>query len=55
MHSIYLLHHQNKKNIKIDNAKDIAIVMPMYNLLEYRNNYYKAPEIYDNTTGINHF
>ena len=29
--------------------------MPMYNLLEYRNNYYKTPEIYDNTTGINHF
>ena len=29
--------------------------MPMYNLLEYCNNYYKTPEIYDNTTGINHF
>ena len=43
------------KNIRIDNAKDIDIVMPMYNLIEYGNNYYKTPEIYDNTTGINHF
>ena len=43
------------KNIKIDNAKDIDTGMPMYNLIEYGNNYYKTPEIYDNTTGINYF
>ena len=26
-------------NTKIDNAKDIGIVMPMYNLIEYSDNY----------------
>ena len=29
-------------NTKIDNAKDIDIVMPMYNLIEYSDNYAKA-------------
>ena len=29
-------------NTQIDNAKDIDIVMPMYNLIEYSNNYSKA-------------
>ena len=29
-------------NIKIDNAKDIDIVMPMYNLIEYSYNYSKT-------------
>ena len=29
-------------NTQVDNAKDIAIVMPMYNLVEYSNNYAKA-------------
>ena len=29
-------------NTQIDNAKDIEIVMPMYNLIEYRNNYSKT-------------
>ena len=29
-------------NTQIDNAKDIDIVMPMYNLIEYRDNYAKA-------------
>ena len=28
-------------NMQIDNAKDIDIVMPMYNLIEYSNNYAK--------------
>ena len=28
-------------NTQIDNAKDIAVVMPMYNLIEYSNNYSK--------------
>ena len=30
------------KNTQIDNAKDIDIVMPMYNLIEYSNNYAKT-------------
>ena len=29
-------------NTQIDNAKDIDIVMPMYNLIEYSDNYSKA-------------
>ena len=28
-------------NTQIDNAKDIDIVMPMYNLIEYSDNYSK--------------
>ena len=30
-------------NTQVDNAKDIDIVMPMYNLIEYSDNYSKAP------------
>ena len=30
-------------NIQIDNAKDIDTVMPMYNLIEYSDNYSKTP------------
>ena len=29
-------------NIQVDNAKDIDIVMPMYNLIEYSDNYAKT-------------
>ena len=29
-------------NIQIDNAKDIDIIMPMYNLIEYSDNYAKT-------------
>ena len=29
--------------MQIDNAKDIDIVMPMYNLIEYSDNYAKTP------------
>ena len=29
--------------VKIDNAKDLDVVMPMYNLLEYSKNYKKTP------------
>ena len=29
-------------NTQVDNAKDIDIVMPMYNLIEYRDNYAKT-------------
>ena len=28
-----------RNNSQIDNAKDIGIVMPMYNLIEYSNSY----------------
>ena len=28
---------------QIDNAKDIKVVKPMYDLIEYRNNYLKTP------------
>ena len=31
-------------NAQIDNAKDIDIVMPMYNLIEYSDNYSKISE-----------
>ena len=29
-------------NSQIDNAKDIDVVMPMYNLIEYSDNYFKT-------------
>ena len=29
-------------NKEIDHAKDIDVVMPMYNLIEYKHNYSKA-------------
>ena len=32
-------------NTQIDNAKCIDIVMPMYNLIEYSNNYSKTSRI----------
>ena len=31
-------------NTQIDNAKDIDVVMPMYNLIEYNDNYSKTSE-----------
>ena len=31
-------------NTQADNAKDIDVVMPMYNLIEYRDNYSKTYE-----------
>ena len=33
-------------NTKVDNAKDIEIVMPMYNLIEYGDNYGSILKIY---------
>ena len=32
------------KLIQIDNAEDLDVVMPMYNLFEYSKNYRKAAE-----------
>ena len=37
-------------NTVIDTAQDIDIVMPMYNLIEYSNNYSEILEVYGNTT-----
>ena len=37
-------------NTEIDNAKDIDIAMPMYNLIEYSNNYSKTSEVNGNIT-----
>ena len=39
-------------NTQVDNAKDIDIVMPMYNLIEYSDNYSKYPEVCDNIVKI---
>ena len=33
--------HNRVNNTGIDNAKDIGIVRPMYNLIEYSDNYSK--------------
>ena len=50
-------------NTDIDNAHDIDIVMPMYNLIEYSDNYsktsgslwqYYKDDPNDNTTTLNH-
>ena len=43
MCSIYWLPSKTN-NTKVDNAKDIDIVMPMYNLIEYSDNYSKTSE-----------
>ena len=42
-------------NTTKDNAKDIDVVMPMYNFIKYSNNYSKTSEVYGNTIEINHF
>ena len=34
--------HKHNKQHRIDNAKDIDIVMPIYNLIEYSDNYSKT-------------
>ena len=40
-----------RNNTDVDNAHDIDIVMPMYNLIEYSDNYYiRHLEVYGNTT-----
>ena len=37
-----VLHLSEIKNTLVDNVKDIDIIMPMYNLMEYSNNYSKT-------------
>ena len=39
-------------NLEIDHAKDIDIGMPMYNLIEYSDNYSKHLEFYGNAVKI---
>ena len=48
--------NNNKKlifNTKIDNAKDIDIVIPMCNLIDYSNITQKHQLVYDNTIEMN--
>ena len=45
--------HNSNKQYRIDAAQDIDIVMPMYNLIEYSDNYPKTSEIYGSTTKMN--
>ena len=40
-------------NAQVDNAKDVDVVMLMYDLIEYSNNYSKNPEAYGNITEMN--
>ena len=40
-------------NAQVDNAKDVDVVMLMYDLIEYSNNYSKNPEVYGNITEMN--
>ena len=39
--------------VKIDNAEDLDVVMPMCNLLEYSKNYKKQQEVYGIVTEMN--
>ena len=39
--------------IDIDNVQDIDIVIPMYSLIEYGDNYSNNLEVYGNTTKMN--
>ena len=39
--------------IKTDNAEDLDVVMPMYNLLEYSKNYKKQQEVCGITIEMN--
>ena len=40
-------------NTQVDNAKDIDIVMPMYNLIKCSNNYAKTSRVYGNIIEMN--
>ena len=40
-------------NTKVDNAKEIDVVIPMYNLIEQLITIRKHLEVYGNTTEIN--
>ena len=38
----------NMNNSQIDIAKEIDVVMPMYHLIEYSDNYSETQEVYGN-------
>ena len=40
-------------NTQIDHSKDIDVVMPIYNLIEYSDNYSKTSEVYGNIIEMN--
>ena len=40
-------------NTHINNAEDLDVVMLVYNLIEYTNNYSKNPEFYGNIEEMN--
>ena len=40
---------------QVNNVKDINVVLGMYNLMEYSNNYSKHEKFYGHTTEINNF
>ena len=43
LHLLIAINEINEiNNTQVDNAKDIDIVMPMYNLIEYSDNYAKT-------------
>ena len=42
-------------NTQVDNAKDFDVGMPMYNLIEFRDNYSKTFKVYCNAIEMNHF
>ena len=43
----------HKKNTQLDNAEDIDVLMPMYNLIEYSDIIQKHPEVYGNNVRTN--
>ena len=45
--------HSEINNTQVDNAQDINVVMPMYNLLEYSNIQLKNLQVYGNTIKMN--
>ena len=45
--------NNNNNNTEKNNAKGTDIVMAMYNLIEYSDNYLKHLEVYGNITKIN--
>ena len=43
--ALFINYISEVNGIKIDNAEDLDVVMPMYNLLEYSKNYNKTQEV----------
>ena len=47
--------NKRKNIINKNKAKDIDVVMPMYDLIKYSANYSKNLYVYGNTIEINHY